>query len=272
MSWSRSRIANQRWRRCEAARWSRQRRFLRARVFSRSLSPGGFEPVGTFTVDAGPPAGGGPHEHEVLPFVPGGGGSFRPAASLGPLGNGVQPADGKDAVGLRTSREMRTIAESIDALMEGNVLRAGDLLIQRFKALETSVIDGTWSRARHHELIPEEGVGLASAGERQAISLLELQHGGGQQEIGNRQRSASRAKFGGAPRESTSRGPERYPAGGARGQLEKAKIGCSQREAKGVAAVGGGRPQAGKCRVSLKPGPGKRPWKKKFASVAPKLP
>ena len=143
--------------------------------FHESLSPGGFEPVGTFTVDAGPPAGGGPHEHEVLPWVPGGGGSFRPAASLGLPGNGVQPADGKDAVGLRTSREMRTIAESIDALMDGNVLRAGDLLIQRSKALETSVIDSTWSRAQHHELIPEEGVGLASAAERQAISLLELQ-------------------------------------------------------------------------------------------------
>ena len=70
---------------------------------------------------------------------------------------------------------MRTIAESIGALMEGDVLRAGDLLIQRFKALENSVIDGTWSRARHHELMPEEGVGLASAAERQAISRLELQ-------------------------------------------------------------------------------------------------
>ena len=82
---------------------------------------------------------------------------------------------GKDAVGLRTSREMRTIAEAVDALVEGDVLRAGDLLIQRFKALETSVIDGTWLRARHHELVPEEGVGLASAAERQAISRLELQ-------------------------------------------------------------------------------------------------
>ena len=70
---------------------------------------------------------------------------------------------------------MRTIAESIDALMEGDVLRAGDLLIQRFKALETSVIDGTWARARQHELIPEEGVGLASSEEWQAISRLELQ-------------------------------------------------------------------------------------------------
>ena len=70
---------------------------------------------------------------------------------------------------------MRTIAEAVDALVEGDVLRAGDLLIQRFKALETSVIDGTWLRARHHELIREEGVGLASAAERQAISRLELQ-------------------------------------------------------------------------------------------------
>ena len=50
---------------------------------------------------------------------------------------------GKDAVGLRTSREMRTFAEAVDALVEGDVLRAGDLLIQRFKALETSVIDGS---------------------------------------------------------------------------------------------------------------------------------
>ena len=51
---------------------------------------------------------------------------------------------GKDAVGLRTSREMRTIAEAVDALVEGDVLRAGDLLIQRFKALETA---GSTSRA-----------------------------------------------------------------------------------------------------------------------------
>ena len=99
---------------------------------------------------------------------------------------------GKDAVGLRTSREMRTIAESIDALMEGDVLRASDLLIQRFKALETSVIDGTWARARHHELIPEEGVGLASAEERQAISRLELQRRKLAESVGNRESTARR--------------------------------------------------------------------------------
>ena len=68
---------------------------------------------------------------------------------------------------------MRTIAETIDALMEGDVLRAGDLLIQRF--------NGNFRprrhlvAARHHELTPEEGVGLASAADRQAISRVELQ-------------------------------------------------------------------------------------------------
>ena len=48
----------------------------------------------------------------------------------------------------------------------GTSLRAGDFLIQRFKALETSVIDGNWVRARHHEIVPEEGVGLAPLAER----------------------------------------------------------------------------------------------------------
>ena len=71
---------------------------------------------------------------------------------------------GKDAVGLRTSREMRTIAESIDALMEGDVLRAGDLLVQRFKALETSVIDGTWARARHGLSMPRSRSGRVARG------------------------------------------------------------------------------------------------------------
>ena len=102
---------------------------------------------------------------------------------------------GKDAVGSRTSREMRTIAEAVDALVEGDVLRAGDL-IQRFKALETSVIDGTWWRTRHHELIQEEGVGLASAAERQAISRLELQRRKLTETVrGNRQRGVSWAKI-----------------------------------------------------------------------------
>jgi len=81
----------------------------------------------------------------------------------------------RDAVGLRTAREMRTLAEALDAMITGDSARAGDLLIQRFKALETSVMDGNWTMARHHELIPEEGVGLASDAERGLAVRLELQ-------------------------------------------------------------------------------------------------
>ena len=47
----------------------------------------------------------------------------------------------RDAVGLRTSTEWRTLAEALDQLVKGNAGRAGDLLIQWSKALETSVGD-----------------------------------------------------------------------------------------------------------------------------------
>ena len=81
----------------------------------------------------------------------------------------------KECVAIRTAREMRTLAEAIDSLLEGDSMRTADLLIQRFKALETSVSDGSWSLARHLELIPEEGVGLTSPAERDLITKLELQ-------------------------------------------------------------------------------------------------
>ena len=81
----------------------------------------------------------------------------------------------KECVVIRTAREMRTLAEAIDSLLEGDSMRTADLLIQRFKALETSVSDGSWSLARHLELIPEEGVGLTSPAERDLIAKLELQ-------------------------------------------------------------------------------------------------
>ena len=209
--------------------------------------------------------------------VPGGGGNFRPAANLGLPGNTV--------LGLRTSREMRTIAESIDALMEGDILRAGDLLIQRFKALETSVIDGTWSRAPHHELNPEEGVGLASAAERQAISRLELQRRKLTKTASKKLGVDSAAPPGQNLEERRQvKAPRSIPPGGARAQPEKAKIGVlmeKRKEWRQAAAVdrklesglGGeeaAKTQAGK--VFLKPGPGKRPWKKKLVSVARRLP
>ena len=97
------------------------------------------------------------------------------AASLDLPGNGFQPTVRQGHTGVTNESGDEDNCRGRRCPCGGDVLRAGDLLIERFKAPETSVIDGTWLRARHHELIPEEGVGLASAAERQAISRLELQ-------------------------------------------------------------------------------------------------
>ena len=79
-----------------------------------------------------------------------------------------------EATGLRTCRELRTIAECLDGLLSGNLPRVADVLIQRFKALECSVADGNWTIARHLELIPSADVGLSSDRERAAATRVEL--------------------------------------------------------------------------------------------------
>eukprot|EP00438_Fugacium_kawagutii_P027734 Skav224787 [mRNA] locus=scaffold764:4437:22368:+ [translate_table: standard] len=57
--------------------------------------------------------------------------------------------------GLRSQRELVTIATSLDALLDGNLGCVGDVLAQRFKAIESSLAaEGSWQVARHHELIP----------------------------------------------------------------------------------------------------------------------
>lgn len=64
--------------------------------------------------------------------------------------------------GLRNEREMRTLAEALDALVDGRLAAAGDLMMQRFRACEAAVLDGgdqhAWSMAKHLELIPPHRV------------------------------------------------------------------------------------------------------------------
>ncbi len=48
-----------------------------------------------------------------------------------------------------------TLASALDLLLEGNLGMLGDILAQRFKAIEASLAaDGNWAVARHQELIP----------------------------------------------------------------------------------------------------------------------
>ena len=57
--------------------------------------------------------------------------------------------------GIRSHRELVTLASALDLLLEGNLGMLGDLLAQRFKAIEASLAaDGNWAVARHQELIP----------------------------------------------------------------------------------------------------------------------
>ena len=57
--------------------------------------------------------------------------------------------------------ELRTIGETIDALMAGNLGRLGDVLAQRFRAVELQASgEATWAQARHLEVITPRGASL----------------------------------------------------------------------------------------------------------------
>jgi len=72
-------------------------------------------------------------------------------------------------MGKGTLRELRTLSESLDALIRGEAAHAGDILMQRFRAIEMSVSDGHWSLAQHLELIPEQTVCSVPLGMRSEL-------------------------------------------------------------------------------------------------------
>ena len=76
-------------------------------------------------------------------------------------------------MGVRTHREIRTWAECIDALQDGDLAHCGDLMMQRLKALCQSVTDGSWATARHHELIPPGEVTLVPQEEVEMVARAE---------------------------------------------------------------------------------------------------
>ena len=60
----------------------------------------------------------------------------------------------QEKMGLRNSRELITWCTLIDCLLRGEIASAMDLAIQRFGALEKSLVDNNWQVARWLELIP----------------------------------------------------------------------------------------------------------------------
>ena len=57
-------------------------------------------------------------------------------------------------IGVQTYRELRTLAEAVDLLMQGKAAHACDLIVQRLKALQVATTDGSWAAAKWLELIP----------------------------------------------------------------------------------------------------------------------
>ena len=72
----------------------------------------------------------------------------------------------QEKIGPRNSPELRTIAEALDSLGNGNVPKTADLLVQRFKAVEESVKKGSWEDSSFLELIQRDAVGLTSQQEK----------------------------------------------------------------------------------------------------------
>ena len=60
---------------------------------------------------------------------------------------------GPAAIGERNARELRTLAELIDALRAGNLARVGDIAMGRFSAIEVAITQGSWQQARHLETV-----------------------------------------------------------------------------------------------------------------------
>ena len=56
---------------------------------------------------------------------------------------------------MHTEREMATLAECVDCLVEGDLGRLGDIMLQRYKALEKSVQDESWTIAAELEGWPD---------------------------------------------------------------------------------------------------------------------
>lgn len=77
-------------------------------------------------------------------------------------------------VGIRNHRELMTLAMAVDYLLEGDAVKALDMLIQRFKAVEASLSESGWGMAKHLELIPVSNAALTTEGERDMASKAEL--------------------------------------------------------------------------------------------------
>ncbi len=85
------------------------------------------------------------------------------------------PAAGHSAVGPRNLSELKVLAMALDYLSSGQLSGLGDILAQRFKAIQTAVSDsGSWSVAQSLDLAPSSTVSLVDLQETATAARQEL--------------------------------------------------------------------------------------------------
>ena len=57
-------------------------------------------------------------------------------------------------IGPARTRELQTLTQAMDLLLDGRLAELGDTLMGRYQATEESIRDGGWDVARHYETIP----------------------------------------------------------------------------------------------------------------------
>ena len=75
---------------------------------------------------------------------------------------------------MRNTREIQTVSWVLDLLVMVELAQLGNVLMQRYKALEASVSDGGWHLARHYELIPPTIASTLTPSEQDAAARLAL--------------------------------------------------------------------------------------------------
>ena len=81
-------------------------------------------------------------------------------------------------LGRRDRQELQTLAQCLDHLASGRLAPLGDILMQRFKAVETAVSTKSWDIAPHMELVePLDGTGVTSAKEHELAAKMTLKDG-----------------------------------------------------------------------------------------------
>ena len=75
-------------------------------------------------------------------------------------------------LGERDKRELQTLAICCDHLAKGNTAGLGDVLMQRFKAVESSVNHKSWDYSKHLELVPNQHFQATSMKEQEQAAKL----------------------------------------------------------------------------------------------------